>query len=365
MKRVIEMSERIWLKAFLLMLVSQVSAGDAQQPAVHDGGSKHVPAFELPVSSFLTPEARRALDKWESRLAQIAKACPSGDKNLGSMAARRRCHAEKLYPAWIAEFTSRYKVRIQPVKIGGIATEIIMPAEGVPARHQDLVLINVHGGGFVAGGGGHGGQVESIPIAAAGKFKVVSVDYRLAPEFAFPAARDDVVAVYRALLEEYAPASIGIFGCSAGAVLTAQTLAWLQKEGLPAPGAIGMFCGAGAYFSEGDSGQIIGAIQGSGADQARRHPYLKNTDPNDPVVFPLRSDEVLAKFPPSLLISGTRDIAMSSVVHMHSRLVALGVEARLHIWEGMDHAFFYEPTFPQSSEMYDVVAQFFDRRLQQ
>jgi acetyl esterase/lipase len=66
----------------------------------------------------------------------------------------------------------------------------------------------------------------------------------------------------------------------------------------------------------------------------------------DALVFPLRSSAALAQFPPSLLMSATRDYALSSVIHMHSRLAAAGVEARLHVWEGLDHAFFYNPDFP-------------------
>jgi epsilon-lactone hydrolase len=96
-------------------------------------------------------------------------------------------------------------------------------------------LINLHEGGFVFGGR-WGGQIESIPIAAVGKFKVMSVDYRMAPEHRFPAASGDVAAVYRELLNTYQPKNIGIYGCSACGLLTAQAVAWLQKEGLPPPG---------------------------------------------------------------------------------------------------------------------------------
>jgi len=62
--------------------------------------------------------------------------------------------------------------------------------------------------------------------------------YRQAPEFAFPAATEDIAAVYRELLKTYRPEDIGIFGCSAGGSLTAQSMAWFLKENLPLPGAI-------------------------------------------------------------------------------------------------------------------------------
>jgi hypothetical protein len=91
--------------------------------------------------------------------------------------------------------------------------------------------------------------------------------------------------------------------------------------------------------------------------------YFKDTDTNDPRVFPIRSDEVLKRFPSALLLTATRDQSLSSVVHMHSRLVALGVEAQLHIWEGLGHDFFADPDLPQSREMYDVTVKFFDSHL--
>ena len=68
-------------------------------------------------------------------------------------------------------------------------------------------------------------------------------------------------------------------------------------------------------------------------------------------------------FPPSLLIAGTRDPALSSVVQTHSVLVSQGVDAELHIWEGLGHAFFFDPDLPQSKEVYAVMAKFFDDHL--
>lgn len=74
-------------------------------------------------------------------------------------------------------------------------------------------------------------------------------------------------------------------------------------------------------------------------------------------------DAVMATFPPSLLISGTRDMALSSVLYTHAQLVRLGVEADLHVWEGMSHAFYLFPNMPESREAYAIVVEFFDRHL--
>ena len=71
----------------------------------------------------------------------------------------------------------------------------------------------------------------------------------------------------------------------------------------------------------------------------------------------------MARFPPALLITGTRDYAMSAVLHTHAQLVRLGVEAELHVREGMEHAYFYDPALPEAREAYDIIVKFSNRHL--
>lgn len=342
-------------------------AADSNAKTV-DEGVMRVRAFDLPPSDFLSAETQTVLSRRKTELETVDKACPARYPPEGAedvIAARRQCQATHLYAPLIARHRARYKVNIDPQIIGGVPTEIITPAEGVSGVNRQRVLINLHGGAFLYGGR-WGGQVESIPIAALGKLKVVSVDYRMAPEHRFPAASEDVGKVYRELLRDYQPESIGIYGCSAGGLLTAEAVAWLQKEGLPRPGAVGMLCAAAAYWGEGDSGHYYAALADAPFTEVsspRRNPYFKETDPDDPLAFPVRSAQVLAKFPASLLIASTRDLALSSVVLTHSRLVGLGVEADLHLWEGLDHGFFVEPDLPESREVYDVIVRFFSAHL--
>ena len=256
---------------------------------------------------------------------------------------------------------SRYGVDIKSTIIGGVPVKIVTPREGVAPENRNKVLINFHGGSFQYGAK-YGGEIESIPIAAVGKIKVVTVDYRMAPEHFFPAASEDACAVYRELLTEYKPENIGLYGCSAGAMLTAQSLAWMQQEELPMPGAIGLFA-AGADKIEGDSLYIHAALKNSPPFTKASMKYFDHVDASDPLAFPATSTEVLKEFPPTLLISSSRDFLLSSVLSTHAKLIALGVSADLHAWEGLEHGFHFDPDFDESQQAYQVIVDHFARHL--
>src|SRR5206468_7800505 len=139
-------------------------------------------------------------------------------------------------------------------------------------------------------------------------------------------------SVYRALLRSYNASNIGLYGCSAGGILAAESVAWFQRHGLPRPGAIANLCGTGAevagdsgYFAAWAAGQAIPA--GGKPLQLVALPYFQGVDPHDPLVFPIESPEVLAKFPPTLLLAGDRDFTASSLTVMHRRLRQAHVES--------------------------------------
>ncbi|MGC1304940.1 MAG: alpha/beta hydrolase, partial [Caulobacteraceae bacterium] len=92
-------------------------------------------------------------------------------------------------------------------------------------------------------------------------------------------------------------------------------------------------------------------------------PYLAGVPANDPEAYPAGSPAVLAKFPPTLLITGSRDFAQSAETTMHRRLTAAGVDASLFVFDGMPHAFFIFPDMPESHEVYGLICNFFDRHL--
>jgi epsilon-lactone hydrolase len=354
------------LSTFVCAIAPLALASGPADTSKQDGDSIHVQPFDLPQSVYLSEETRSVLRQHHTLwAAAFNDSCGSlQGANLARLAQIRECQAAAFYTSEIyRQVRDRYPVSITSQRIGGVYSEIFTPSRGIDPQNQRRVLINLHGGGFLEGSRTVS-HLESIPIAGVAHIKVVSVDYRQAPEARFPAASEDVVAVYRELLKTYQPKNIGIYGCSAGGLLAAQTIAWLQKERLPLPGAVGMFCMGATYTGKGDSSFIARAIEGAPADEfAKYFAYFEGTKPDDPLVYPVLSRKVLQAFPPSLLITGTRDHAMSAVVYTHSRLSQLGVETELHVFEGLGHAFFYDPALPESREVYSLVSKFFDAHL--
>lgn len=329
-----------------------------------------VPSFALPrVSSLLQkpqPAAPAETPKKPAGSAGAAPAVPPPppylDSDAESVFAYREWIDTYFYPRILAKQRQTFDVTITPHEVAGVPIEVIAPAGGVAPQWNGRVLINLHSGGLTFGAR-LCGQLESVPVAGLAQCKVASVDYRLAPEHKHPAAAEDVVAVFNALAEIYGAESIGIFGYSAGALLATQAIYRLQQAGQPLPGALALLFGAATYWGEGDSSRWAPAISGRSMPPWEEHLYFLGSDAQDASVFPLQSEDALKGFPPSLLISGSRDFALSSVVHTHSRLVKHGVPAQLNIWEGVAHAFSHDFRLPQSGELFATLIEFFDRNL--
>lgn len=284
--------------------------------------------------------------------------------------ARRDEVDAKFYAPKVEALTRLYPHLSTRSVIGGVSIESFQPMEGVAPENLDRVLMNLHGGQFLFGGGGPGGAAESIPIAGLGRIKVISVDYRMAPEHRFPAANEDVVAVYRELLRVYRPENIGIYGCSAGGTLAGQAIAWFKKERLPMPGAIGILCASTHRYGEGDSSQLWPRTQSTQQiEPARPDPekltgaaYFEGASPTDPLAMPAASMDVLILFPPTLFVTGSRAYEMSSAARSHLELIELGVSSQLAVFDGMEHGFVLYP-IPEATRAHRIVATFFQHNL--
>ncbi|HTJ65642.1 MAG TPA: alpha/beta hydrolase fold domain-containing protein [Alphaproteobacteria bacterium] len=344
----------------------QAAAATAHpKPTVDADGTVHIPPIAVPVSGYVSPEFKATLhDIMTHPYPPIPKA---GDPIEVYQAGREALNRD-VYADVIRRAKARFAVDLGSETIAGVYADVVTPKDGIAPKNKNRILINLHGGAFYNGARTES-LVESIPIAAVGKIKVVSLDYREGPEYKFPAASEDVAAVYRELLKHYKPKNIGIYGCSAGGTLTAEALAWLQKEKLPNPGAAGIFCAGAVRGTTGDSAYIAPpfayAQMPPPPGYAGQEPggYFAGTDAKDPLVSPAYDLGVLAKFPPTLILTATRDMALSAAVYTHSQLVKAGADSDLHVWEGLTHGFFGDPDLPESQDAYQVIVKFFDRHL--
>lgn len=341
-------------------LVAQDQPAPPARPTFSEDGTVHVPAFDLPPSSWLSPEALAA----QKMRAKHPVGTPPNDipvevmrKGLAAMLAPQVAALQKNYPVDIAE---------KP--IAGVPTRVFTP-RGKPADKRH-VLINLHGGGFSMCWESCS-MLESIPISALGGYKVVSVNYRMGPEAKHPAALEDVEKVYRELLKTYKPAQIGIYGCSAGGALSAQMGAWLPRRGLPQPAALGIFGAGGVRFGGGDSAYYSGYVSGAFPPPAKpgqrasdmTRGYFDAADMGDAVLSPALHPETIARFPPTLLISGTRAMDMSPAVYTNAQLLKAGVKSTLLIGEGMDHCYIYQDALPEAHDAWGVILRFFKENL--
>jgi acetyl esterase/lipase len=326
------------------------SVPQADSASFDPDGTVHV-TRAIPVPSTISPEAQKWLASQSEKKYQ-PQTLEERRVATDAWRARDSAEAKKFYP-----------VKIDETKIAGARTDIITPLD-MPEANRGRVLINLHGGGFVSDSGS---LIEGIPIANLTKVKVVSVYYRLAPEHPFPAAVEDVVAVYRELLKYYNPVGIGIFGTSAGGILTCEVAVRLKQLGLPMPAALGAFSVLTDFSRPSDSREIFtldgfpGPLQPSDPKQAPDNPYPAATDRKDPVLSPLFAD--LKGMPPTLLVTSTRDLLLSDTALFHRALLRAGNDAQLVVFEALPHAFWYNFQLPETRECLQLMAKFFDQKL--
>jgi monoterpene epsilon-lactone hydrolase len=253
-----------------------------------------------------------------------------------------------------------YPVKIEEATMAGVKVKIVDPVKPAPTK-KDRVLINLHGGGFTSDSGSF---LESIPIASLTGTRVIAVQYRLAPQFPFPAAVEDSIAVYREMLKNHAPKKIAVYGTSAGAILTAQTAVNLRKLGLPLPAALGFFSGSADFARSGDARHLF-SVQGfldfKPPAGTLTSTYVGTHDPTDPLLSPIYAD--LKGLPPTLCMTGTRDALLSGTVDFHRALLRAGVDARLIVFDALPHAHWYSFNLPESKEALEAQANFLDRHL--
>ncbi|PIA70561.1 alpha/beta hydrolase [Pseudomonas sediminis] len=208
-----------------------------------------------------------------------------------------------------------------------------------PPASSGSVLLYLHGGAFMIGGPDtHRGICASLAKRAV--LEVCALDYRLAPEHPYPAARDDVVAAYQALLDAgYRPEQIAIGGDSAGGNLSLVGCLRIIELGLPAPAALVCFSPVTDFTGEQMHEPLAGdpLLHPSWIEQAAQLYCPADLPRNDPGMSPLFAD--LSQLPPTLIQVGEDELLLNDSLRLAERAKAAGINLRLERYPGLWHVF--------------------------
>jgi acetyl esterase/lipase len=219
--------------------------------------------------------------------------------------------------------------------VGGIPAIVATPTEVQPDRH----ILYIHGGAYVVGSPkSHIAMCARLAKRAAATITVI--DYRLAPEHVYPAAIEDCVAAYRAIIAEVDPALVTIAGDSAGGGATLATLGALKAAGDPMPGAVYVLSPWADLTASGESVITRAAFDpmfdGDGLLEAATT-YAGNTPLYHPGVSPLFADPT--GYPPTLIQTGMDEILLSDSTRLAEHFEAAGVDVRLDLRDGLWHVY--------------------------
>jgi acetyl esterase/lipase len=363
----------------LVGILILAAAAKSQSPpsresiSVAKDGAVTVKDAVVPLPAIMSPGSKSVLMRTHPSEGPGAPVpVPSG---AASMEETRRIYNQNLQIN-VDHMKSVFPVDIQETTINGISVAVITPKGGVPERNKNRLFLNGPGGGFVTGVRANG-LLISIPVAATLGVKVVSITYRQGPEYQFPAASEDLLKVWDYYTKAYKPANIGMVGCSAGGDLISETTAMLIKAGRSTPGVLGVYCsglgptpaGDSSFFSSISLTNVAAAIQAHSspapAPAATLGPgsYFKGVDMNQFIVSPTLDKELLAKFPPTIFFTATRDFAMSGSIFSNRKLQEVGVDTQIMVFDGLYHGFMTNPDFPEAQEGYKIAAKFFDKHL--
>jgi acetyl esterase/lipase len=230
-------------------------------------------------------------------------------------------------------------IKIEQTTVDGVPAEWQI----VPGASEDRVLLYFHGGGMVIGSP-RDSRYFTVALGKATKMRVLSVDYRLAPEYPHPAGQEDCVKAYKWLLSSgIKPKNIIIGGLSAGGYYTLTTLLRLKNEETSLP--LGAICLSPAtdlrldsaddsYFENAETDPILAD---SGLTLFCIPAYLAGKDPDDPLISPITGD--LKGFPPLLIQASTCEMLYSGCKRLFEKAKDDGVDVTFETWDDVPHGF--------------------------
>lgn len=208
-----------------------------------------------------------------------------------------------------------------------------------PESKQEKIILYLHGGGYIFCSAQTTHKDILWRLAKATHCRVLAPDYRLAPEYPFPAALDDAIKVYQWLLaQNYLPQNIAIVGDSAGGGLTFGTVLKIRDLGLPLPACT---VGMSPWTDLAVTGESIITnlkrdvlIPGDGLPEGAQY-YLAGHDPYDPYASPLYGDH--QGLPPALIQVSKDEVLLDDSRRLAAKYKAAGVPCELQLWDGLPH----------------------------
>ena len=245
------------------------------------------------------------------------------------------------------------------VDMAGVPVYEFTP-EGVESGTDAPMCYDIHGGALIMGGGEACRLMCDLTGRRVG-LHTFAVDYRMAPDHPYPAALDDCLEVYRALLDRWPSERIVVSGGSAGGNLAAALMLRAHDEGLSMPAALILRTPECDLTESGDSFDVL---EGIDTVLVRRLTHSIRLHANGhelahPYLSPIFGD--LSHFPPTFIQTGTRDLFLSNSVRLHRALRQADVEAELHVWEAMPHAGFGDT--PEDHEISIEIRKFLVKHL--
>ncbi|MGH8263630.1 MAG: alpha/beta hydrolase [Steroidobacteraceae bacterium] len=326
----------------------------AKPQVAADGAGLKLPARVIPVPTTISAEAQRFL-------ATPRPPFPEWPE-LHDTAAWHEAVAKTnaIFAPIHEEHRRQFTGSLDKRQLSGVSIYEAVPA-AMPARNRDRVLLFLHGGAYVFGGGSLAGT-GALPVAGAGGYRTYSPDYRMPPDHPFPAALDDAVATYRELLKSTPPRRIGFVGLSAGGGLAAATILKARDVGLPLPGAAVLLTPEADLTESGDTfatNEVLDIVLQKPMMRLNQL-YAAGADLRNPYLSPVYGD-FSKGFCPTFMQSGTRDLLLSNTVILHRALRRARIEVELHVWEAMPHAGFFGAS--EDAEMLAEQLRFLDRHL--
>lgn len=294
------------------------------------------------------------LTAWGARrLIKSALEAPTCDLML----IRRRMGIRRWLPSVLPS-----GLAVTPTTLGGVRCDWLTPR----GARTDRAILYFHGGGYV-GGSARSMRALAAWVAAAAGTRVCAVEYRLAPEHPFPAAFDDAMAVYEAVLAAgVAPARLGLLGDSAGGGLAVAAMLAARDRGRPLPAAAALISPwldltahtGGSRTTNAATDDVLALRHGAALVAA----YAGRHDPAHPYLSPLRGD--LRGLPPMLVQVSTSEILLDDALALEVRGRAAGSEVTCDRWAGLPHDWQAAVPFaPEARTAVRALGTFLDARL--